>query len=157
NVTSTWSAGASGNWNVDANWTNVPALGGFPNNGNGGVATYDAVISPVGSPYTVTLSTNVTVANLSLNSASATLNHTSGIFTTTGAIAVSAGTYQLSGGTIANSTINITGGTLTIAANSSNLLDGVTVNGDLTLNTVLARTRIADGTTFNTAHLAENA
>ena len=140
-VTSTWSTATSGNWNVNANWTNVPALGGFPNNGNGGVATYDATISPVGSPYTVTLSTNVTVEDLLLSSANATLSQTSGTFTATGAITLSAGTFQLNGGTISNTTVNVTGGTLVIAANTGNLLSGVTVNGDLTLNTTSAGRR----------------
>ena len=131
--------------------------GGFPNNGNGSVATYDATISPVGSPYTVTLSTNITVEDLLLNSASATLNQTAGTFTATGAITLSAGIFQVNGGTISNTTVNVTGGTLVIAANSSNLLSGVTVNGDLTLNTTSAVTKIAAGTTFATAHLAANA
>ena len=156
-VTSTWSTAASGNWNVNANWTNVPALGGFPNNGNGGVATYDATISPVGSPYTVTLSTDITVEDLLLSSASATLSQTSGALTATGAITLSAGTFQLNGGTISNTTVNLTGGTLIIAANPGNLLSGVTVNGDLTLNTTSAVTKIAGGTTFVTAHLAASA
>ncbi len=155
-VTSTWSTATSGNWNVNANWTNVPAQGGFPNNGNGSVATYDATISPVGSPYTVTLSTNITVEDLLLNSASATLNQTAGTFTATGAIALSAGTFQVNGGTISNTIVNVTGGTLAIASNVTNLLSGVTVNGDLTLNTTSAVTKIAGGTTFATAHLAAN-
>jgi fibronectin-binding autotransporter adhesin len=155
-VTSTWSIANSGNWNVNANWTNVPALGGFPNNGNGGVATYDAMISAAGSPYTVTLNTNVTVEDLLLSSANATLNQTSGTFAATGAITLSAGTFQLNGGTVSNTTVNVTSGILAIAANGANLLTGVTVNGDLTLNTTSARTKIAGGTTFNTAHLAES-
>ena len=153
-VTSTWSTANSGNWNVNANWTNVPALGGFPNNGNGSVATYDATISSVGSPYTVTLSTNITVEDLLLNSASATVNQTAGTFTATGAITLSAGIFQVNGGTISNTMVNVTGGTLVIAANPSNLLSGVTVNGDLTLNASSAVTMIAGGTTFATAHLA---
>ena len=41
-VTSTWNNSTSV-WSASSNWVNVPALGGFPNNGNGGVATYDAV------------------------------------------------------------------------------------------------------------------
>ncbi len=155
NVTSTWSAATSGAWNVNANWTNVPASGGFPNNGNGGVATYDAVISPAGSPYTVTLNTDVTVEDLSLNSANATLSHTAGTLTATGAINLTAGTFQLNGGTIANTTVNVGGGTLNVADNAANLLTGVTVNGDLTLNSNSAHTKLAGGTTFNTAHLAE--
>ena len=47
--------------------------------------------------------------------------------------------------------------TLVIAANTGNLLSGVTVNGDLTLNTTSAVTKIAGGTTFTTAHLAASA
>ena len=77
-VTSTWNSATSGLWNVNANWNNAPALGGFPNNGNGGVATYDAVISAAGPAYTVTLNMAITVANLQISSANATLNHTSG-------------------------------------------------------------------------------
>jgi len=87
-VTSTWNTGV-GNWGVDGSWANAPALGGFPNNGNGGVATYDAVISAIGSPYTVTLDLDIAVQNLMLNSANATLNHTSGIFSATGAATIS--------------------------------------------------------------------
>ena len=153
-VTSTWSTATSGVWNANGNWINVPALGGFPNNGNGGVATYDAVISATGSPYTVTLNTNITVEDLTLNSANATINHTAGTFTATGAIAISAGTYQLNGGTISNTVINPSGsGIFLIGASTANLLSGVTINGDLTLNTS-AVTRIAGATTFGTAHLA---
>ena len=156
-VTSTWSAATTGVWNADGNWINAPALGGFPNNGNGGVATYDAVISAAGSAYTVTLSTNVTVEDLTISSANATLNHTGGTFTATGAIAILAGAYQLNGGTISNTVINPSGtGSLLFGANNGNLLSGVTVNGDLTLNTASARTRIGGGTTFTTAHLAAN-
>ena len=129
-VTATWSAPTSGVWNANGNWTNVPALGGFPNNGNGGVATYDAMISATGSAYTVTLNTNITVEDLTLSSANATINHTAGTFTATGAIAISGGTYQLNGGTISNTVINQSGtGNLLITANSANLLSGVTVNG----------------------------
>ena len=134
-VTSTWSAATNGVWNADGNWVNAPVLGGFPNNGNGGVATYDAVISAIGSPYTVTLSTNVTVEDLTLSSANATISHTAGTFTATGAIAISAGTYQLNGGTISNTVISPSGsGNLLIGASTANLLSGVTINGDLTLD-----------------------
>ena len=62
------------------------------------------------------------------------------------------GSWTLNGGTISGGTLNITGGeTLLITANVNNLLTGVTVNGDLTLNTMNARTSIDGGTTFTTA------
>ena len=122
-VTSTWTDPANGTWNVDANWMNAPALGGFPNNSNGGVPTYAAVIAAVGATYTVTLSTNVTVEDLVISSANAMLNHTAGMFTATGAIALSAGTYQLNGGTISHTAVNVSGtGSLVFAASSTNLL-----------------------------------
>ncbi|HEY4233524.1 MAG TPA: hypothetical protein VGM76_08860, partial [Lacipirellulaceae bacterium] len=155
-VTSTWSAATSGNWNVNSNWTNVPAQGGFPNNGNGGVATYDATISPLGSPYTVTLNSDVTVEDLLLNSANATLSQTSGTLSATGAITLSAGTYSLAGGTIANSTVNAT---VPIAfaglgSNLSGTLSGVTVSGDLNFPDTFSEGLITGGTTFTTAHLS---
>ena len=87
-------------------------------------------LAPVGSPYTVTLSTDVTVEDLLLNSANATLSHTSGTLTATGAINLAAGTYSLAGGTIANSTVNATV-PISLTSNAANTLSGVTVNGDL--------------------------
>src|SRR5262245_46932405 len=56
NVVSTFKGGA-GSWSVSANWTNTPFLGGFPNNGNAGVATYDAIV-PSG---TATLDANIAI------------------------------------------------------------------------------------------------
>ena len=153
-VTSTWSTATSGNWNVDANWINAPALGGFPNDGNGGVATYDAVINAVGSPYIVTLGTNVTVEDLLLNSANATLSHTTGTLTTTGAIDLAAGTYSMAGGTIANTTVNAT--VPMKLTSSGGTLSGVTVSGDLNFPDFNSKVVIAGGTTFATAHLAGN-
>ena len=152
-VTSTWNTATSGNWNVNANWTNVPALGGFPNNGSSGVATYDATISPTGSPYTVTLNTDVALEDLLLNSVNATVSHTSGTLTATGALNLTAGTFSLAGGTISNSTVNATVPiTLT---NASNILSGVTVNGDLNFLPVFhSQGLITGGTTFSNAHLA---
>jgi hypothetical protein len=153
-VTSTWTNATSGNWNLDANWTNNPVLGGFPNNGNSGVSTYDAIINATGSSYTVTLAVPITVVNFTLSSTSATVNHTTGIFTATGGMTLSSGTYQLNGGTISNSAINISGGTLAFANNSSNVLAGDAINGLLNLNTTGARVRLENGTTLTgTANL----
>jgi hypothetical protein len=114
----------------------VPAQGGFPNNGNGGVATYDAVVNATGAAYAVHLATDITVEDLLVNSATATINHTAGTLTATGAIGLSAGTFKLNGGRISNTTINVSGsGALSVGAFSYNMLAGVTVNGDLILNT----------------------
>ena len=70
----------------------------------------------------------------------------------------STGSWMLNGGTISGGALGFANGqTLLIASNAANLLTGVTVNGDLTLNVTSAATRIAGGTTFTTAHLAANA
>jgi PKD repeat protein len=66
-VTSTFKV-AAGMWGVSTNWTNTPALGGFPNNGNAGVATYDAVV-PSG---TVTLDTNIVIQKFTQTSGTVT-------------------------------------------------------------------------------------
>ena len=101
---------------MNSNWTNSPSGGGFPNNGNGGVATYDAVINASGPAYTVTLNTDITVKNFALSSANGTVDHTSGIFTATGSMNISAGTYQLNGGTISSTAITVSGGTLKVSS-----------------------------------------
>ena len=108
-VTSTWNGG-SGDWDVDGNWTNAPLLGGFPNDGNGGVAAYDAVVDAGGGPYTVTLDLGITVEDLTIDSADATVNHTACSFTATGAIELLDGEYRVDGGSIVNTTINQAGG-----------------------------------------------
>ncbi len=142
----------SGNWDDSTKWSSNP---NFPNNGNGGFAAYDAVISATGSPYTVTLAVPITIEDLVISSANATVDHTASTFTATGAISLTAGTYQLNGGVISNTTINANGtGVLSAAANATNLLTGVTVNGDLILSATGARTKIAGGTTFTAAHLS---
>src|SRR5205823_1658256 len=64
-VTSSWTAGVSGNWSNAANWTNTPAVVQYPNNGNGGFP-YNAAANFVG---TITFSENITVQQLALTSA----------------------------------------------------------------------------------------
>ena len=65
------------------------------------------------------------------------------------------GSWTMGGGTLSGGTVNFANGAiLLVAANNSNLLTGVTVNGDLNLTAVNAVTRIGPGTSFMTAHLA---
>ncbi len=59
----------NGNWSLDANWSNAPALGGFPNNGNDGF-TYDVTVGLF--PRTVTLDQNITIQKY--NQSGATVN-----------------------------------------------------------------------------------
>ena len=121
-VTSTWKTATSGIWNVDANWNNAPAQGGFPNDGNLGIATYDAVISAAGADYTVTLNTTNTVEHLTLNSANATLTVTAGTLTANTGMDLTAGSLLLNGGAISNSAVNAAAGTLNFGASSNNVL-----------------------------------
>ncbi len=68
------------------------------------------------------------------------------------------GSWTLNGGTITGGSLGFANSTtLVVTFSPSNLLSGVTVNGDLTLNTTSAVTKIAGGTTFAMAHLAVNA
>ena len=147
-VTSTWTSAASGNWNVAGNWTNAPVLGGAPNNGNGGVATYDAAISAVGGAYTVTLNTSATVEDLALSSANATLSHAAGTLTATNGIAISAGTFFLNGGTISSTAISLSGGSFTFGSTAGTLSSGTVLNGNVNLSTTNARLRLLTGANY---------
>jgi PEP-CTERM motif len=67
----------------------------------------------------------------------------------------STGSWTVAGGTLSGGMVNFADGrTLSFTSSVSNQLTGVTVNGDLTLSAVNARARIGPGTTFTTAHLA---
>ena len=131
-TSASWINTMGGNWTTAANWD--PAT--VPN--NNGADRYEVTIDATGAEYTVSLSSDITIDELLLNSAEATVNHTGGTFGASGAITLSAGTFQLNGGTISSTIIDVAGGTLAITANVNNLLTGVTVNGDLTLNTMNA-------------------
>lgn len=65
------------------------------------------------------------------------------------------GSWTVNGGYIQGGTLNIASGkTLLFASNPDNMLDGVEVNGSLTLSDDGALARIDGGTTFTTAHLS---
>ncbi len=145
-----WLNAVTGSWTDPTQWSSNPL---FPNNGNGG-ANYNVTITATGSAYNVNLGSTITVDGLTVGSAAATLNDTGGTLTALSGITLSAGTLNLNGGTIANTTINVTGGSLVIAANQGNLLNAVTVNGDIMLSGTSSVTKIDGGTTFNNAHLA---
>jgi hypothetical protein len=129
-VTSTWTQGAGGAWNSDANWDSAF----FPDNGNGGFATYDAIIDLLG-PYTVNLSADITLEDFTLNSALATVLHTGNkTLEVTGIADLLAGTHQLNGGALKGGTWNQSGGTLLFSSSGSNKIDGATVTGTLDLS-----------------------
>jgi hypothetical protein len=126
-TTAAWqpSAGSySGTWTDPLHWTTNP---NYPSNGTPPGATYAAVIDAApGSAYSVTLSSNVTVNSVTLNSNNATLSQTAGTFT--GTVNMQFGAYNMSGGTLKNSTI--------VAPTNSNAPGRYTVVGASTFDNV---------------------
>jgi hypothetical protein len=145
--TSTWTSATSGQWSAAARWTPNTF---FPNNGNGGFATHDAVINATGSDYTVTLDSSVTIEDLTLNAADATLNHVAGDFTATNGLELLAGTYILSGGNISGTIIKPLGGAMSFGfINTNRLTNNTLLDGDLNLNIEGSRVRLQSGATFS--------
>ena len=144
-----WTLPTDGIWQDATKWDSNPF---YPDNG---ASSFDATIGATGSAYTVTLSTDISIANFSLTSAETTLAHASGVLEINHEIALQAGTYSLQGGTIKDATINATGGVLLFTDHGGNRLDAVTVNAALNLNHAGgARVRLQNGTTFTGgAHL----
>ena len=133
-----WLNAADGNWNDASNWDSVD----FPNNS---VDTFDVTIDATGSPYTVTLNSDVTIDNLAIDSTDATLSIGSGRSLVLEETAnLLAGTLTLLGGTIMGGTVTQSGGSLQFSSRS--VLDGVTVSGDLTLSNVSAQVILRNGT-----------
>ena len=141
NTTASWVSETSGNWTNPGSWSTFP---NFPNNGSPG-PIYDAVINaPVGSDFTVTLSSDITVNSLTL---SATLSQTAGTFQA-GTVDVNAAGYFLSGGSLTTTTLNIgapggfvdqTGGTIdagivNVNAGVYQLNSGTLANATVNLN-----------------------
>src|SRR4051794_9338686 len=77
NVTDTWLTAATGNWTDPTKWS----AGVVPNNG---ADTYSVVIGATGAAYTVSLNTNDTVNDFTLNAASATFSQGGGTFSVIG-------------------------------------------------------------------------
>src|SRR5581483_7873895 len=98
-----WTNAAGGNWNVPGNWSGglVPT------------ATDNATLGSLTGSYTVQLTDNQNINNLTIGSNSATFSATGGSLTVGGTFAVNAGTYTLSGGTL---TLN---GTMTTGAGAA--------------------------------------
>ena len=96
-----WLAAVDSSWTDPAAWSTNPF---FPNNASPNPADlYNASITASGSPYTVTLNSDITISSLLLNSADATLAQTAGTFRLVdGGASINAGTYTLAGGTLSS-------------------------------------------------------
>lgn len=128
-VVSSWENAVSGIWTAGQFWMNNPAQGDYPNNGNVGVATYDAVINAVGASYSVTLGSSITVEHLTLASANASLFQSSGTFTAHAGLDITAGLFRVGGGTVSNTAISISGSG-TLALGGSGTIQGETIMGN---------------------------
>jgi fibronectin-binding autotransporter adhesin len=120
-----WTQGASGNWNVAANWS--PAA--VPSGGD------NATFGTLASAYTVQVTDTRSINNLTISGSSAALNQTGfgASLTVGGVFAVNAGTYTLSNGTL---TLN---GSMTTGSGASATWTGGTLAGSGTLaGTLLA-------------------
>jgi hypothetical protein len=145
-----WTTATSGDWFDFTRWSTNPEA---PNNGSPSGTTYHAYIDAVGPAYTVGLAAAATIDALTLNSSTATLSVGSGgVLSVLGGANINAGRLRVDGGTINGGAYTFAGGTLTAGTTADTLLDGVTINGSVTLGDAqLDRMllRIHNGLTLN--------
>lgn len=143
-VDSHWVSAVSGNWEDAVRWSTSPAT---PNNGGG--TTYNVFLDAVGAAYTVGLSTAATVDQLSMPTASALLNiGAGGVLSVAGEATLGGGKIRLDGGQIVGGTYTMSGGSFGFATNTANLMDGVSIVGDMRVGGVVINesiTRIRNG------------
>jgi hypothetical protein len=126
----TWNAPTSDTWTNASDWSTNPA---YPNNAMPAGVNYQAVIAATGSPYTVSLDSDVSVDGLILNSADATLSQTEGTFQAS-TLTLDAGSLAINGGTFANSSIVDTVGEQISVQNATFSNDHLSQNTDLFVN-----------------------
>ncbi len=148
-----WVSEISGTWNDPSNWS-----GGVIPNGRTVDATIDAdpkTLVGTDRIYTVTLPPGpaITLHDLTLNGGTVIAE---GTLDLTGTLTAGKGNVLIAGGTISGGTVDQAGGNLTFLYETANLLKGVHVLGELTLNngfvalTGGARVLAADGVTPGT-------
>lgn len=137
-----WQSAVSDSWATSARWSGTS----FPN-----APGDSAAINVSGSPYTVTLNSDITVNSLLLDSPDATLNQVSNTLSLgSGTITINQGTYSFSGGTISNATIltqNV--GTFLLPTLGSGTLNGDTLLTDLLISNGYTLTARSDLTVQN--------
>ena len=132
-ATAVWVTPGGGFWDVASNWDTGVVPGKF-----------DDVLVDVAGGATITYRSGTTeIRSLSSNNP---FTITGGTLTVAQTVQVN-NTFTLAGGTLKDATILVgTGGqTLTIADNSNNRLNGVTITGDLLLSQTNAVVRILNG------------
>lgn len=129
-----WNNAGGGNWSVGGNWN--PA-------GPPGAA--DSATIDLAGAYTVTLSDDRSITNLTLNNATATLSHSSGTLTLGGTITLTSGLYTLGSAVISGGSITSGGGTLQGTTLGSRLNNVTIGNGVLDFGTAF-RSVLLQGT-----------
>jgi len=124
---STWQNAASGSFSDSLFWDTAFS----PNNGNGGFSSHQAIIESTGSDYEIILGEETTLQSLTLNSSNATLTLEDDL-TIQGLLDITNGTFRLARGQLIDGTVN---GDILIDNNlSSNRLNGITLFGDIDMN-----------------------
>jgi hypothetical protein len=98
-TSTSWLLPADDSWTDPLAWSTNPV---YPNNGQPNPADlYNVTIGASGSPYTVTLNSDITISSLLVNSTDATLAQSAGtLHIVDGGASINAGVYALSGGTL---------------------------------------------------------
>jgi hypothetical protein len=98
-INASWVGPVSSTWSDPTAWSTNPVFPNIDQPDPGDL--YNATIGASGSPYTVTLDTDVTISRLTINSNAATfVQNTNTLRLVDGGLNVSAGTYQMNGGTL---------------------------------------------------------
>src|SRR5205814_10022732 len=96
-INASWAAPVSDSWTSPTAWTINPA---YPNNGQPNPADlYNAIVNVgTGTPYTISLPTDITISSLLLNSPDATIQQSALLRIVDGGLTINAGKYQMDGG-----------------------------------------------------------
>ncbi|MES2708815.1 MAG: choice-of-anchor D domain-containing protein [Verrucomicrobiota bacterium] len=143
-----WVNPLSGDWSEGTNWGPSPVV---PDNAGGD--DYDVTIDAAGADYSILLDIGVTIDSLTLNSVSATIRGAD-LLEVLGTATLDQGAYLLDGGTLRGGIWDVgAGASLSMTSAVGNVLDGVTVNGDIRLTEDSAFVQIRGGTAFTTARM----
>ncbi len=174
-INASWLAPADGSWTDPTAWSTNPTYPNMDQPDPGDL--YNAIIGASGAtPYTVSLNTDITISQLSINSSAATLNQTAGTLRLVdGGLNVSAGTYQMNGGTLLSDdpmtirsnfawnggniggfgAMNLTSAAVTNVGTSPHILS-TTLNNAGVINIAATSIQLSNGTLTNSAGATMN-
>jgi hypothetical protein len=131
-----WKSSVTGDWSGKTNWTGGKVPG----------AADDVTVGVAGT-YTVTIDGDQSAHSPTINRASATVSDT-GTLTLGTTLAVTAGTFALNSGTVEGGTLQVaTAASFVVVGQGANVLDGVTLDGAVTVG-YFGNLSIHDGITL---------